>query len=89
MKIDRSFVTPLDKAGGENQLVGAIVAMAQALGLSTIAEGVETLEQQKRLVELGCHTAQGFLYSRPVPAEQIPATLRRLAQAQHRPPVHA
>jgi diguanylate cyclase (GGDEF)-like protein len=89
VKIDRSFVTPLDKAGGENQLVGAIVAMAQALGLSTIAEGVETLEQQKRLVELGCHTAQGFLYSRPVPAEQIPATLRRLAQAQHRPPVHA
>ena len=82
VKIDRSFVTPLDKADGENQLVGAIVAMAQALGLSTVAEGVETLEQQRRLVELGCHNAQGFLFSRPVPADQIPATLRRLTRFQ-------
>jgi len=81
VKIDRAFVTPLDQEdGGEHQLVGAIVAMAAALGLSTIAEGVETLEQASRLLELGCNVAQGY-YSRPVPPEQIPGTLRRLEMA--------
>ena len=86
VKIDRAFVDPLDNEdGGEHQLVGAIVAMAAALGLSTIAEGVETSEQADRLVELGCTVAQGYYYSRPVPADQIPATLRRLAVAAQRP----
>ena len=86
VKIDRAFVDPLDnEGGGEHQLVGAIVAMAAALGLDTIAEGVETQAQADRLVELGCVEAQGYLYSRPVPPEQIPATLRRLNQAWLRP----
>lgn len=80
VKIDRAFVTPLDREGGDGdrQLVGAIVAMAEALGMTTLAEGVETAAQAQRLVDLGCTVAQGYLYSRPVPAGQIPLTLDRL-----------
>jgi len=86
VKIDRAFVEPLDAGtGSEHQLVGAIVAMAAALNLSTIAEGVETQAQADRLLELGCTTAQGYMYSRPVPADLIPGTLERLAASRRRP----
>ena len=63
-------------------------AMAKALDLDTIAEGVETLAQGDRLVELGCTRAQGFYFSRPVAADQIPDTLRRLSRTR-RPLVDA
>jgi len=53
--------------------------MAEALGIATIAEGVESETQAERLVELGCALAQGFLYSRPQPAQLIPDTIDRLA----------
>jgi diguanylate cyclase (GGDEF)-like protein len=79
VKIDRAFVEPLDQPeSGEHQLVSAIVAMADALGMSTVAEGVETIEQADQLVAMGCATAQGFYYSRPVPADAVPATVQRL-----------
>ena len=56
----------------------AIVAMASALGMTTVAEGVETAAQEARLIQLGCHAAQGYFYSRPEPAEQVIATVRAL-----------
>jgi EAL domain-containing protein (putative c-di-GMP-specific phosphodiesterase class I) len=59
-------------------LVAAIVAMAEALGINTIAEGVESESQAETLLGLGCTHAQGFLYSRPEPAGLIPATIARL-----------
>jgi diguanylate cyclase (GGDEF)-like protein len=79
VKIDRAFVEPLDQPeSGEHQLVAAIVAMADALGMTTVAEGVETIEQAEQLVSMGCRTAQGFYYSRPVPADAVAATVQRL-----------
>ncbi|MEZ5322650.1 MAG: EAL domain-containing protein [Microthrixaceae bacterium] len=71
LKIDRAFVTPLhtvdDRAGA---MVGGIVAMARSLGVSTIAEGVETQRQRDIVAQLGCDHIQGYLYSKPVPTDQ-------------------
>jgi EAL domain-containing protein (putative c-di-GMP-specific phosphodiesterase class I) len=79
VKIDRAFVEPLDQPdSSEHQLVAAIVAMADALGMATVAEGVETIEQAHQLVAMGCGTAQGFYYSRPVPADAVPDAVQRL-----------
>jgi diguanylate cyclase (GGDEF)-like protein len=89
VKIDRAFVMNVDDAdSADATLVAAIVAMADALGISTVAEGVESELQAARLVELGCHLAQGFLYARPQPAEKVPETVARLrarARARLRP----
>jgi EAL domain-containing protein (putative c-di-GMP-specific phosphodiesterase class I) len=80
VKIDRAFVMNVDGPdSADATLVSAIVAMADALGMSTIAEGVESETQAEQLLELGCGLAQGFLYSRPQAADAIPATLDRLA----------
>jgi FOG: EAL domain len=77
LKIDRSFVDSLVEAGSADEsLIAAIVAMANALGISTIAEGVERPEQVDRLVKLGCEIAQGFFYSRPVHPSRIPRLIR-------------
>ena len=69
LKIDRSFVADLDgDARAESvAVIRAIVALAGSLGIELIAEGVETLAQRDRLMELGCTYAQGFLYGRPEP----------------------
>lgn len=73
VKIDRAFVEGLqDEDSSDESLVVAIIAMARALGMATIAEGVETTEQHQRLVALGCDFAQGYLFSRPVPAAEVP-----------------
>ncbi|MBI2168639.1 MAG: EAL domain-containing protein [Actinobacteria bacterium] len=79
VKIDRSFVEGLDRADSSDEtLVAAIVAMAGALGITPVAEGVETVSQEQRLASLGCWLAQGYMYSRPVPPEDVPVTLCRL-----------
>ena len=69
LKIDRSFVADLDgDARAESvAVIRAIVALAGSLNIEIIAEGVETLSQRERLLELGCTYAQGFLYGRPEP----------------------
>ena len=76
LKIDRAFVAGL--AGGDRSLVRTIVSMARSLELATVAEGVETPEQLARVLELGCDSIQGYLYSRPVPADEVPATVARI-----------
>jgi len=78
VKIDRSFVTDLGENDPNASLVAAVVAIAGSLGVSTVAEGVETLEQAERLRELGCDEAQGFYFSRPVPPERLPGVLEDL-----------
>ena len=70
LKIDRSFVTDIGSKPG-NGLVNAIVAVAQALGLDLVAEGVETPEQVAYLRERGCYSIQGYLISKPVPIEEL------------------
>jgi EAL domain-containing protein (putative c-di-GMP-specific phosphodiesterase class I) len=75
VKIDRSFVQEIDLAG-EAPLVTATIALAGALGLSTVAEGVETPQQEAFLRAQGCAAVQGYRYSRPVPAQDLPAVVR-------------
>src|SRR5690606_26067690 len=91
LKIDRSFVASLVPAhdrcddvdaprharvGQATAIVSAIVAMAHALGLSVVAEGVETDEQLLEMRRLGCEYAQGFHLSRPTSADEIARLLR-------------
>jgi EAL domain-containing protein (putative c-di-GMP-specific phosphodiesterase class I) len=70
LKIDREFVRDIDRAD-QRSLVTAMVAMSAALGLQIVAEGVETVQQSDQLRLLGCHTAQGYLFARPEPADLI------------------
>jgi len=79
LKIDQSFISQLCVQGGTDSIVQAIISMAHALGLHLVAEGVETASQLDRLRVLQCDLLQGFLLSRPVPPERIPA----LVAARH------
>jgi len=76
LKIDRSFVARLTEGEQSLHIVRTIVDLAGALGMDVVAEGIETREQEGLLRELGCRFGQGFLFSRPVPAEQISRLLR-------------
>jgi Amt family ammonium transporter len=71
LKIDRSFVSGEHANRPGDLLLGAIVGLAQRLALDVIPEGIEEPDQLARLQEMGCRTGQGFLLSRPVPAEVI------------------
>ncbi len=71
LKIDRSFVTPLSRSANSGAMIQAIVALGNALGLSILAEGVETEEQRVLLRLAGCHEMQGFLFAEPAPRETI------------------
>ncbi len=70
LKIDRSFVRDMTVDANDAAIVSAIISMARSLRLETIAEGVETRQHAMRLASLGCGYAQGYLYSRPVPAAE-------------------
>jgi diguanylate cyclase (GGDEF)-like protein/PAS domain S-box-containing protein len=71
LKIDRSFVGGLGEDGDDGAIVEAIVRMAQALDLAVVAEGVETQVQVDALRVLGCESAQGYLYAKPAPPDEI------------------
>lgn len=72
LKIDQSFVRDTPYDSNDITIVRAIIAMAQALGLSTVAEGVETKAQADFLTGVGCDHVQGYLYGKPVPARLFP-----------------
>ena len=71
LKIDQSFISEIKSSGDDAPIVAAIVAMAHSLQLTTVAEGVETSEQLACLHEHGCEEVQGYLLSRPLPAERL------------------
>jgi diguanylate cyclase (GGDEF)-like protein len=75
LKIHQSFVSGLGSQTGDAAIVGAVVDLGHALGLSVVAEGVETHVQLAELRDVGCDGAQGFLFGRPVPQDQVPALL--------------
>jgi diguanylate cyclase (GGDEF)-like protein len=71
LKIDRSFVATLGVEGPSMAIVGSLVSLAHGLGLTVVAEGVETVEQLAELRRLGCDSVQGFLLARPAPPEDV------------------
>ncbi len=70
LKVDRSFVNRMNQASPQSAIVKAIVSLAHDLGMEVIAEGVETLAQLEALRALRCRRGQGFLFSKPLPANQ-------------------
>ncbi|MEE8557519.1 MAG: EAL domain-containing protein [Myxococcota bacterium] len=76
LKIDRMFVRDLATNEADQKITAAAVALAKGLGLETVAEGVEEVEQMEFLVSCGCDLIQGFLYSKPIPANEFEAWLR-------------
>ncbi|GIU99105.1 MAG: hypothetical protein KatS3mg014_0721 [Actinomycetota bacterium] len=76
LKIDRSFVREIDRDPQAFRIVAAFIQLGLGLGMRTLAEGIETEDERRLLLELGCELGQGYLFSRPVPAEELLARIR-------------
>jgi EAL domain-containing protein (putative c-di-GMP-specific phosphodiesterase class I) len=85
IKIDRSFVRDLAEDSEDQAIAQAIISMGKALGMTVVAEGVETVEQQKFLREHGCDEMQGFIVSKPVPPRDLAELLRMPAETASPP----
>ncbi|MCW9028568.1 MAG: EAL domain-containing protein, partial [Kangiella sp.] len=77
LKIDRSFIKDIGTDTNDEVICKAIVQLAKSLGLETVAEGVEEESQAEFLNGLGCDVAQGYLYSKPVPAQELTANWKK------------
>ena len=82
LKIDKSFVMGMDRDSADRAIVASTAALGRSLGLRVVAEGVESAAAAAVLAAIGCDLAQGFHYSPPVPAEQIPALAAPAVDAQ-------
>lgn len=71
LKIDRSFVSTMEDGSGNGEIVRTVIALAKALNLDVVAEGIESIHQLHQLRVLGCEYGQGYLFSRPLPAQEI------------------
>ncbi len=70
LKVDRAFITDIAKEG-QSIIAETIINLGKKMNLKVIAEGIEEIPQQTRLVELGCDEVQGFYYAKPMPADQF------------------
>jgi diguanylate cyclase (GGDEF)-like protein len=77
LKIDRAFLTDSGKNKRAAQIIGAVIQLSMQLGIHTICEGLETLEQADLLTSLGCDMAQGFYFARPMPVPDYEALLQK------------
>jgi EAL domain-containing protein (putative c-di-GMP-specific phosphodiesterase class I) len=75
LKIDRSFVTEMDHDPSDHTIVRSTIDLARHLDMEVVAEGVETEQALQELRHLGCHLAQGFLISPPLPSDALEAWL--------------
>jgi EAL domain-containing protein (putative c-di-GMP-specific phosphodiesterase class I) len=82
LKIDQSFVSGLSEDSNDKALCEAIIVMAHKLGMMVIAEGIETEQQLEILREAHCDFGQGYLFSRPIPAEEFESLVLSGKQAQ-------
>jgi diguanylate cyclase (GGDEF)-like protein/PAS domain S-box-containing protein len=80
LKIDRSFVRDMTIDSGSRAITNAVIALARGLDITIIAEGVETAAHRDLLFAEGCDEAQGYLYSPPVPIEELPEVIRSLEE---------
>jgi len=71
LKIDRVFVHGMNEKADDASIVAAMISLGKALNLTIVAEGVETEEQARLLKLLRCHQMQGYLFSKPIPKEQL------------------
>jgi EAL domain-containing protein (putative c-di-GMP-specific phosphodiesterase class I) len=90
VKIDASFVRGIPVDASDVAITETVIAMSRGLGLKVVAEGVENRDQMRFLEARGCDEMQGFYFSKPLPAEHVPAYLRqeplpeeRAREAQH------
>jgi EAL domain-containing protein (putative c-di-GMP-specific phosphodiesterase class I) len=84
LKIDRSFIVSMATDPQESAIVTTIISLAHSMGLQVIAEGVETSEQARMLDQLHCDQIQGYLVSRPQPAQEIAKILGKRFDFQGR-----
>ncbi len=82
LKIDRCFVGGITNDHADKELVNATISMSHALGLSVVAEGVETRQQYKMLQKLGCDIAQGYLFSKPIPKADLFALINKFTKVR-------
>ncbi len=76
IKIDRAFITDVDQSDSRQTIVSAMVGLGSQLGMKVLAEGVETEEEAAVIRGTGCHYGQGYLWARPVPAEEFQQVLQ-------------
>jgi EAL domain-containing protein (putative c-di-GMP-specific phosphodiesterase class I) len=85
VKMDRSFIVGVPQERDASQLVESIILMCTALGKKVVAEGIETDEQRRFLIEAGCATLQGYFLARPMEAADIPGFAKRLRELRRAP----
>lgn len=81
IKIDKSFVGGIESGARSGAIVEALISVASRLGMRIVAEGIETEGQARRLAAMGCRLGQGYHYSRPMPAEAVPAFVGSFSRA--------
>ncbi|HTH37882.1 MAG TPA: EAL domain-containing protein [Pyrinomonadaceae bacterium] len=86
LKIDRSFVAPIDSEGNNTEIVRTVLALARNLGLKAVAEGIETEHQFNALAALGCDGGQGYLFAEPMEIEKLRKYLNEMDEVSG-PPV--
>lgn len=84
IKIDKSFVRDMAAVEGDTTIVRAIIQLGKSLGMLVIAEGVETAEQERYLIDEGCNEGQGYYYSKPVAAPELTALLKQSLRSERR-----
>jgi EAL domain-containing protein (putative c-di-GMP-specific phosphodiesterase class I) len=84
LKIDRKFVTGIDKNDSDNVIIGSMISLAHALDLIVIAEGAETIGEVHQLQEMGCDMAQGFYFAKPMDSDAVQDLLQQSADCQYK-----
>jgi EAL domain-containing protein (putative c-di-GMP-specific phosphodiesterase class I) len=83
LKLDMCFVAGIASSPVDQAIASAVITAAHGLGAKVVAEGVETAEQRAILAKLNCDAAQGYLFARPMPAEQLAELLRAAERTHH------